>query len=118
MKKEKDKMNQEANFQEKFKGFADEYLTQKNVLIGVGVASLAGLATYSTVRALKNERLVNRIKKELNFDHLKDNVSSTIKGLGIFGKKSSQGTAPTQARGPLKQQLNKAKGKSNKFIAP
>lgn len=113
-------MNQEVGFQDKFKEFANEYLTQKNVLAGVGVASLAGLATYSTVRALKNERLVNRIKKELNLEHIKDNVNSTIKGLGIFRKKSSSETGSTQAqaRGPLKQQLNKAKGKSNKFIAP
>jgi hypothetical protein len=81
----------------------------------LGVASLAGVAAYSTVRALRNERLVNRIKKELNFDHLKDNVNSTINGLGIFGKKGS--LSPIKERGPVKQSAKSGpvKGKSNKF---
>jgi hypothetical protein len=116
MKKEKGKMtDQQVISQGKLKEFANEYLTQKNILVSLGVASLAGVATYSTVRALKNERLVNRIKKELNFDHLKENVNSTIKGLGIFGKKGSKTQA--QERGPVKQPAKSGpvKGKSNKF---
>jgi hypothetical protein len=78
----------------KFKAFADEYLTTKNVLMGVGVASLAGIATYSTVKALKNEKLVNKIKKELNFDNIKKNISK----LGEMGGKA-EGIIPQKKGG-------------------
>ena len=116
----KKKQREETYEQEgKLKAFADEYLSTKNVALGVGIASLAGLATYSTVRALKNEKLVNKIKKELNFDHLKDNISSTFSGLGFFkkqGQNQTQGGKKTNERSPAKntQRSSKAGKAKNK----
>lgn len=115
----KKKQKEETYKQEgTLKAFADEYLSAKNVALGVGIASLAGLATYSTVRALKNEKLVNRIKKELNFDHLKENINSTFTGLGLFkkqgGQVQSQGGKKTSERSPAKNTQRSSKAGAGK----
>lgn len=103
----------------RMKAFAEEYLTPKNILASVGVASLAGLATYSTVRAFKNEKLINRIKKELNFGSIKSNISSRFNELGIGTKKSNNArNKKSEERGPIKKtqksQSRKSKPKAKK----
>ena len=100
----------------KLKAFADEYLTTKSVLWGLGIASLAGVATYSAIRALKNEELVNRInriKSELNFDNLKSKVSSKFSSPG-FGSMSKQPVKPA-GRGPVKPGKG-TKAKSKRYV--
>lgn len=98
------KQNREETKDKGLQSFVDEYITTKNVLIGLGVASLASVATYSTVRALKNERLVNRVKRELNFDTIKNSISSRL-GLG----KGKEGRSPVKNKNSKKETKSKSK---------
>lgn len=110
-KKEREKFEQQAG---KFKVFASEYLTPRNLALGLGIGSLAGIATYSTVRALKNEQLVNRIRKELNFNSLKKNLNSTLGGIGILKKPVKPAPEKKSERAPAKSKRSTAKPASRK----
>lgn len=111
MKKERDVKNQSG-----FEAFVEEYVTPRNVLLGVGVASLAGVATYSTVQALKNGKVMDRIKSgDINFNKIKDMVTSGLNNLGIGGsKKASEKQSRSQSRPAAKDNkgARKATGKN------